>query len=401
MILAYIVEFLAIYISVFYLLVLLENKDKIIIKKELKNFPKVSIIIPAYNEEKTIEKTLNSVINLDYPKSQLEIIVVDDGSKDRTLEIAKKYENRQIIVLSKNNGGKGSAMNYGLKKATGEFIVSLDSDSFPEPDTLKKMLIYFEDEKVMAVTSGMKVHNPKNALQKIQAIEYLFAIFLRKIFSFLNALTVTPGPFTVFRASVFEKIGFFDEHNITEDMEIALRIQKANYKIESAPDALVYTEAPASFFSLLRQRIRWNRGYLHNFYRYRHILSPKYGDMGIFVFPVGLLLLVMLLGLFYYNFYILTSKFLMDIIMGTLIINYSIGFDWFYFQPQPIEIMLVIIILLSLVGIKFILDYTPKNNKKMVLKWYLLYLVLYFLVFTIFFWTVTLFYELRRAKLKW
>lgn len=401
MILAYIVEFIAIYISIFYLLVLLENKDIIIKKGELKKFPKVSVIIPAYNEEKTIEKTIDSVINLDYPKSLLEIIVVDDGSKDKTLELARKYEEKGVIVLSKKNGGKGSAMNYALKHATGEFAVSLDSDSFVEPDVLKKMLVYFEDEKVMAVTSGMKAYNPKTVLEKVQAIEYMFAIFLRKIFSFLNALTVAPGPFTVFRASVFEKVGFFDEHNITEDMEIALRIQSANYKIESSPDSLVYTKVPTSIFALIRQRIRWNRGYLHNLYNYKHMFSPKYGDMGIFVFPVGLLILVLLLGLFYYNIYMLVSKFIMDVIMGTVIINYSLGFSWFYFQPEPLEIILGIIILLSLVGIKFILDYTPKNNKRMVFGAYLWYLMLYFLVFTVVFWTVTLFYEARKAKLKW
>lgn len=403
MILAYVVEFLAIYISVFYLLVLLENKDRIIIKKELKNFPKVTIIIPAYNEEKTIGETIESVLNLDYPKSQIEIIVVNDGSKDKTLEIAKKYEEKGVIVLSKSNGGKGSAMNYGLKHATGEFIVSLDSDSFVEPDVLKKMLVYFEDENVMAVTSGMKVQSPKTILEKVQAIEYMFAIFLRKIFSFLNALTVAPGPFTVFRASVFEKIGSFDENNITEDMEIALRIQSANYKIESSPDSLVYTKVPTSVFALLRQRIRWNRGYLHNLYKYKHLFSLKYGDMGIFVVPIGLLTLVLLLGLFYYNIYVLVSKFIMDVIMGTVIIdlNYSIGFNWFYFQPEPLEIILGIIVLLSLVGIKFILDYTPKNNKRMIFGAYLWYLLLYFMIFTVLFWTVTLLYEVRRAELKW
>ena len=188
---------------------------------------KVTILIPAYNEEKSIEKTIKSALSLNYPKDKLEVIIIDDGSKDKTYELAKRFASNQnlvVKVLTKKNGGKGTALNLGIKNASGEIIVSMDADSFVSPDALKKMVYYFKNEKVMAVTPSMGVYKPSGFLQRIQQIEYYMGVFLRKSFATMNAIHITPGAFSAYRKSFFEKYGGYDEKNITEDLEIALRI---------------------------------------------------------------------------------------------------------------------------------------------------------------------------------
>lgn len=257
----------------FNLLILYSSEERR--KKELKEFPKVSIIVPAYNEEKNIEDTIKSLLNLDYPKDKLEIIVVDDGSKDRTYEIAKKYESDVLRVYRKENGGKASALNYGIRRASGEFIVTLDADSIVPRDALKKMLEYFDEEDVMIVIPAIQIIKVSNFWEHLQRIEYSYSNFLRLIFDKLNSIYVAPGPFSVFRREFFEKVGYFDEKNITEDMEIAMRCQAYGYKIRYCPEVLIKTKAPDSFKSLLKQRLRWYLGFIDNFLVYRNKILNK------------------------------------------------------------------------------------------------------------------------------
>jgi cellulose synthase/poly-beta-1,6-N-acetylglucosamine synthase-like glycosyltransferase len=249
------------------------------------NLPVVSIVVPAYNEEKVIAKTLKNLLKLNYPKEKLDIIVVDDGSKDKTYEIAKKFVKYGIRVFTKPNGGKASAVNYGIRKARGKLIATLDADSFPEKDCLLKLLPYLEDRDVMAVTSSITVKNPKNFWERLQYAEYLFGIFLRNAFAIKNALYVTPGPMSIYKKTFFEKHGLFEEGNITEDNEMGLRIQKYNYRIENAIDAKVSTIAPSNFKSLFRQRVRWYRGFLDNSIRYRKLFNMfEYGFLALILF---------------------------------------------------------------------------------------------------------------------
>ena len=155
----------SLYFVVFWLLVLLEGglKEE---SKRLKRTPLVSVIVPAYNEEKSIGNTLNSILNLNYPKDKLEILVINDGSTDNTKgiveRIIKNHPSFNIQLVNKENGGKGTALNLGLEKAKGEFFVCLDADSEPEPDCLIKMLPYFEDGKVATVLPLLKVKTLKN-----------------------------------------------------------------------------------------------------------------------------------------------------------------------------------------------------------------------------------------------
>ncbi|MEM0437834.1 MAG: glycosyltransferase family 2 protein [Candidatus Micrarchaeia archaeon] len=298
-----VVLFVALYITVFYALLYFKHESQVLKKPRAdpKFRPKVSVVVPAYNEADTLPRCIESLLALDYPKNRLEIIVVDDGSTDNTYEVAKKYEKRGVRAFTKPNGGNAAGTkNYGIKRATGDIIATLDADSYVTPSALKNMLPYFSDPEVMAVTASVKAysHRGSNFLTSIQRTEYIFTLFSRKMLSFIDAVNVTPGPFSLFRRKVFDRIGYFDEKNILEDQEFAMRMQKHNMKICSAMDADVYTEVPYTFGELLKQRIRWHRGGLHNSLKYLEMIGPRYGDMGMIVMPLTLVAVTLLFAVF-------------------------------------------------------------------------------------------------------
>jgi cellulose synthase/poly-beta-1,6-N-acetylglucosamine synthase-like glycosyltransferase len=306
--LIYALEFVTIYVSVFYILLLLSRKREILKEKQpVGKLPRVSFIIPAYNEEKNIAKTMGSVLDLDYPKDKLQVIVVNDGSTDGTSQVARRYAaqrraGERIVILDKPNGGRASAKNAGLRVAKGEFVATLDGDSFVERDGLRKMIAEFNDPNVAAASSVMRVAKPKSLLERLQAIEYIAAgSFLRLILAPVDCVTILPGPFSIYRRRVFEELGGFDEGNLTEDQEMALRMQRFHYKISSSRDAFVYTVPPKTLPALVKQRVRWNTGIVANLFKYRHLMGFSYGDLGFFVMPaalvtVGYMLAVMLIS---------------------------------------------------------------------------------------------------------
>ena len=234
------------------------EKDKKIKKKH--NTPFFSTIVPAYNEEKSIVGTLTSLVNLDYPNDKKEIVVVNDGSTDGTQELVEKfirdYPTKNITLLNQKNQGKAKAMNNGLNVIKGEFFACLDADSFVHSNALQEMLPYFEDQKIAAVCPLLKVKKPENVLQKVQWTEYIINMFYKLLNSRLNCIHVTPGPFSVYKTETIKKLGGYDENTITEDLEIALRLQKHNYKIKMAYDSIVYTSVPQNFKQIWNQRYR-------------------------------------------------------------------------------------------------------------------------------------------------
>jgi biofilm PGA synthesis N-glycosyltransferase PgaC len=232
------VYFASLFLSVFWLLVLIERGWG---RREgdLERTPKVSVIVPAYNEEEFIGDCVRSLLALDYPKDRLEVVVVNDGSSDRTREICESFGDKiSLINLEKNSGRKAIPLNVGLREASGELVACLDADSVVDARALRRMLAYFDDD-VAAVTPALKVLEPANLLQKMQWFEYLFAILLRRLMSLIDCIYVTPGPFSLYRRKLVLGLGGFDENNITEDMELALRLQANHYRIENAPDAYV------------------------------------------------------------------------------------------------------------------------------------------------------------------
>ncbi|MDP3698685.1 MAG: glycosyltransferase [Nanoarchaeota archaeon] len=299
--------FLLLFLSIFWLLVLfspnLEQK-----KKKLVAFPFFSAIVPAYNEENSITATLQSLVNLEYPKDKIEIIVVNDGSKDGTKEIIElfmaQHPSHNIILLNQENRGKGNAMNNGLAIAKGEYFACLDADSLIAPQALKAMLpIFAQDHNVAAVCPLLKVKNPQSILQKVQWYEYVVNMFYKFLNAKLDCIHVTPGPFSVYKTNIIKDLGGYDENTITEDLEIAIRLQKHQYKIVQTFDTFVETMVPTTWKKLFRQRIRWYKGSVDNSIRYKNLIfNKKYGDFGIIRMPTIILsgiIAIVLVGTFF------------------------------------------------------------------------------------------------------
>ena len=280
------VLYVFLYISLFFEVVILtsffEGRGKM--KEEEASeptvFPSVTIAVPVWNEEETLAGTLESLLDLDYPKDKLHIVVVNDGSRDNTLQIARSFEHYpQIEVIDKENGGKHTAVNLVLEKSTSDLFGCLDADSFVDRDTLKTIVKYFEDPSVMAVTPCLKVLNPETFVQKLQAVEYTMGVFLKRVFVNLNSIQVTPGPFSVFRKRVFDDLGPYRKAHNTEDFEIALRMHLHHYKIVNSHKAFVYTKTPKTVRALLKQRVRWTQGSIQNLLDYREMFFKKeYGN---------------------------------------------------------------------------------------------------------------------------
>ncbi|MCS7109667.1 MAG: glycosyltransferase family 2 protein [Candidatus Micrarchaeota archaeon] len=385
-IIEYIMMFLVLFFTVTMLLIYLQNREKVRAKARRTKFePTVSFIIPAYNEEKTIVATINSVLQSDYPKEKLEIIVVNDGSTDRTAEVVKAIKDKRVKLINKKNSGKADSLNKGIEKARGEIIVTLDADSYIEKDSLRKMLSYFKED-VAAVTSAVKVKERENMtfLEKLQRLEYLFTIFNRRLFAMINGVYVTPGPFSAFRREIFEKIGGFDPNNIMEDQEIALRIQAANYKIESCMDAVVYTDVPKDFSSFMRQRERWHRGGFRNILKYTYTINPKYGDFGVFVMFYSVLSIILLM--------------VISVIVASVVSNKYIIAPNILLSIEPIHVLSLIVLIITIawtiIALKELKEYKIKK------RYLLIYTILYCYLITLFMF-IAIFKELKGEKQRW
>jgi len=344
-ILTYFIIFLILYYQVFLLLTFVEDK-----MDERKNkgrgkisigenglWPRATIIVPCFNEGKTVSGTLDSLLSLDYPKDKLNIIAVNDGSSDNTADILENYAGKfGIKVFHKKNGGKHTALNLGIANTDSEIIGCLDADSFVERNALKEIVKKFENPETMAVTPAILVHKPENILELIQKAEYNVGLFSRKMLCRFNSLHVTPGPFSFFRREVFEKIGPYRHGHSTEDMEMTMRMQSHRMKIDNAPKAYVYTTTPRSYSGLLKQRIRWIYGFLKNAIDYRGMFfNKKYGNFGLFYLPFAFFSIYAVLYLFFMAVY----RFLK--IIYDRLIDYSIvGFefspkiDWFFVNTE-------------------------------------------------------------------
>jgi len=376
-------------INVFILIYLKHRNDYLKTPKKTDWTPLISIILPAYNEGEYIRNSLKTLLEVDYPHNKLEIIVVNDGSTDNTAEIAKQFESKIVKVYTKKNGGKGAALNYGIKKTKGELIAAMDADSYLTKDAIRELLPFFEDKKVMAVTPAVKIKSSGSPIKELQRVEYLMILFSRKLLSFIDSVPVTPGPFSLFRTEVFDKVGLFDEHNLVEDQEIALRIQAANYKIKSSMTADVYTEPPDNLPALLKQRVRWQRGGFRNYWKYKFMINPSYGDFGMYFVPL--------------NFATITAFFLILAIMvySVLTTPYYVQYIWldlFGFNVGLFTFVGTFVIIASII-FTYLSVQSFKNEKVA---------IPYIISFILFYWYLMIGYnlmfvykELRREGYSW
>ncbi len=259
-------------------------------RRRSKDLPPVSIVVPAYNEAKDIAKCLGSLARLDYPA--YEVIVVDDGSKDGTADVVRSFiqtnglDNFRLIRHDTNRG-KAAAVNTGIRSAKYDLVAVLDADSHISSDALLWIVPHFEDPRVGAVSSAIHVRNPVNLLSRLQWWEYLTTNFYRALMAVIDVLYVTPGVLSVYRKSVLEEVGLFDENEISEDLEIALRIKAHHYKILFEPNSVTFTDVPTRFRDYWHQRIRWSRGFIRNFVKYWRTFgfSREYDMFGMLFFP--------------------------------------------------------------------------------------------------------------------
>jgi cellulose synthase/poly-beta-1,6-N-acetylglucosamine synthase-like glycosyltransferase len=383
-------------------MILYENRNNLSNPKPKKLYS-VSIVVPAFSEEGRIKKTVESLLSLNYPKHLLEVLLIDDGSKDNTFNEMKEFASSRVRVFHKTNGGKASALNYGIEKARGEIIVSLDADSFVDKNALINMIGYFNNPKVMAVTPSMKVWKPKSLLQKIQFVEYLTGIFLRKVTAFLGCIHVTPGPFSAYRKSFFGKYGGYQEGNLTEDIEVALRIQSNNFEIENSHNAYSYTIAPSRFMPLFKQRLRWYLGFLNNVWNYRHLFSKKYGTLGLFYLPSAFISVIFAILMTSYAFKIVFRNVFKG--MGNLfaidfdfIKMMNFKFDMFYISPGLI-LMISIFSMLLLLTVVYLGKRLSEDKERLTLPLILsvfLYAPLYAL-----WWAASIAYKTTGKTMKW
>ena len=383
----YVVFFFGLYAAIFFVLLFLKYYSKMPETKRTSWKPFISILIPAYNEEKGVKTCIESILNSNY--KNFEILVIDDGSNDRTFEVANSIKDSRLKVFKKENSGKASSLNFGIKMAKGELIATMDADSYVENDTIDKLLPLFDEEDIGAVTAAVKVKPSKSWIKEFQRIEYLFIIFTRRILSFVDAVPVTPGPFSIFRSWVFERLGGFDETNIVEDHEIALRIQANNYKIRSSVIANVYTNVPESIGSLLKQRVRWQRGGIHNIFKYKRVMHPKYGDFGLFVVPFTLLSIFLVFALFF---------MLIQPILFPSFYAQQLGFEAFFIGVSPLFFTAVLLLIISVFWAYTIVRSFKGENVGLTLMF----------VYLFFYWYFSLAYniamvlkELKREKFSW
>jgi len=379
-------SFIAFYFLIIYILLYTQNRKQIyeVIKPD-RNYS-LSIVIPCWNESKSIGKTIEAALNSNY-KGLEKIIVVDDCSTDDSYKIiqeyAKKYEKVMAVQTPKNTGKAGGAKNYGAQFVKTELIGFSDADSLPNPDAIDKMVGFFNDEKSGAVTSRVLVTNKTNKLTKIQAIEYKIIAFTRKLLGFLESIYVTNGPLSIYRKKAFDEVGGFDLENWTEDIEITWHFVSKGWKVHMAIPAKAYTIVPEKLGEWFKQRIRWNVGGLQTVAKYRKKFF-QCGMLGIFILPFFIFSWFLgLTGLFFLTYRV--GKFLMT---RYLITKYSIGaqvaliqMDEVILNPSILFFFGIILFTLGLIYTLVALSHSREKDFKHPLRDIFIYSVFYLLAY--------------------
>lgn len=238
--------------------------------------PHVSIIIPVYNEEKNIRNCLEAIQQSDYPEEKKEVILVDDGSTDRTVKIARKFKG--VRIVSQKHKGKVDALNLGISNSSKNILITLDSDVMVERDFIRNIVKPFSDPNVGAVSGAAKVANGNTILTAFQSIEYVYNSLLMDSFSKVFGTSLWFwGALSSFRKDILLKVGGFKKTSETEDFDAMVRIKRHGYKTISTKNAVGRANVPSNMVSLFRQRIRWWKGSLQTLSKNLDMFSPKHG----------------------------------------------------------------------------------------------------------------------------
>ena len=246
----------------------------------------ISVIVPAYNEEKSIGSSIESLLSQDY--DNYEVVVVDDGSVDRTLEVAKRFEGPRVRVVHQENRGKAEALNTGTRSCAGTIVLTVDADTRLNQGALGALARRFaSDPRLGGLSGNVKVDSPRGLLQRLQEAEYTTGIGLnRKGQSMLSSVMIVPGPIAAFRKEAVEEVSYFSPHTFAEDFDITLAILRKRYKVEYEDRAIAYTIAPRGLEDLLKQRRRWYRGMMQVLAKHEDMFFRKrYGVAGLYGVP--------------------------------------------------------------------------------------------------------------------
>ncbi len=283
--------------------------------------PKVAVLIPAYNEEKVIERTVRAALNSDY--SNLRVIVIDDGSRDRTLEVARTAFAREeaegkVLILTKQNAGKAAALNYGIEHIqNAELFVGIDADTIIADDAISRLVPHFINPKVGAIAGNAKVGNRVNLWTRWQALEYITSQnFERRALDVLGAVSVVPGAIGAWRVSAVREAGGYQLDTVAEDADLTMALLRLGYRVEYEDMALAYTEAPTNANGLMRQRFRWSFGILQAVYKHRGVFARK-GALGFVALPN-----------------IVIFQILLPLVSPLIDIMFAVGALWYFIQKH-------------------------------------------------------------------
>lgn len=350
--------FLALYFQIFLLLGFFEKPEETSpSKKGPVRYLSTTIIVPCFNEEKTVDRTIQSLLDLDYPKEKIFIMIIDDGSTDSTWNVIQKYmsEPRIVLMQKENEGSKFAALNFALGHITTDLVGVLDADSWVSKNALKEYMEFFCDPEVMATIPSMVIAEPNSFFRHAQKAEYDIGLFARKSFAQLNAIYITPGPFSVFRRYVFDSLGPYKEAHHTEDAEIALRMQKHGYKIAYSEKSIVYTVGPKTLKPLLKQRVRWIYGFIKNVIDYKELLfKKKYNYLGNIVLPVGIFRVFISVVLFPLSLWLVILplwRWAEKISVVGFSSRLPVSIDWFFVNISQLQIFAFIGIFLSVMTV--------------------------------------------------
>ena len=281
--------------------------------------PDVAVLIPAYNEEKVIERTVRAALASDYPN--LRVIVIDDGSKDKTLEVAQAAFAReemtgQVLILTKPNSGKADALNFGLEHLRDEEIfVGIDADTMIARDAISRLVPHFLNPQVGAVAGNAKVGNRVNLWTRWQALEYITSQnFERRALNTLGAVSVVPGAIGAWRTSAVREAGAYHTDTVAEDADLTMALLERGYRVEYEDRALAYTEAPVNANGLMRQRFRWSFGILQSVWKHRSAFGRK-GVLGWIALP---------------NIFIF--QIVLPLVSPFIDLMFSVGTVWYFIQ---------------------------------------------------------------------
>ncbi|VVB70263.1 Glycosyltransferase AglI [uncultured archaeon] len=304
-------NFLMIFFSVLVILMFFEKKENPQINPDYK--PLVSIIMPCYNDGKYSVEAIGELLKATYKK--IEIIVINDGSTDDSLQLLKQIKNKRVKVLNNQiNLGKAASLNKGIKQSKGELILVIDGDTIVEKTAIENAVKLISNEKIGAVVGIVRVKNNDKILEKIQEVEYLVNFgFWSKALGNKDSIFITPGPFALYKKKILRQVNYFDKNNITEDMDVGIKIRKLGYNIIRSEKSIVYTYIPNKLNNLFRQRTRWSRGKIFNIFKHREILfKKKYGFLGKIMMPLSFIVefmgvAILVRAIYLFLNYLLTS----------------------------------------------------------------------------------------------